>query len=637
MKKKIFMMLILAVISFIGITNVYAEESLKIDSKTYINTGIGTRKEAKFHTNKGYAYCVTPSKKGAPQGTTLSYMGVIDDGGLRYLIKNGGTGDKAYLKTTLAIWLYYNNYLPDTYKKNSSNDIVVKAKALAEKAKSHKNDSNETVKMTVTNSNKTMRIGAKKNYYKSDDVKVTLTNADKYTVSITSGPKGTQILSSDAKVKSTFSKGEKFYIRVPAEKITSKTTIKVKVTAVGSKSVVKKYNGGSYQDLAIVEDKEKTINYNTYFTVTPITRKCEKFNGNYYGKDGSLVTKRKYQQDCETHKCEVLDGNYFGKDGKIVSKSVYQSECEKPKACSVVGSNYYGKNGQLVTKRKYQQDCETHKCEVLDGNYFGKDGKIVTKATYQSECEKPKACSIVGSNYYGKEGQLVTKRKYQQDCEKHVCEILDGNYFSSTGKVVTKATYEKECVHKCQVVDGKYYDKNGNVTTSDNYDKECNKHVCQYVYGNYYDNNGNIVDKTKYELVCVPHSCDIVGNTYFDKNGKETDANTYNLECKTHKCEIVSGNYFGINGEIVSKDTYNDECVPKCVAIDGKFYDNNGKLVTETEYNNACTEIVIEEPVEEQEVAQVPNTKTEDTVSILSGLAMILGGGYLVIRRRKNS
>ena len=62
----VFMLLIL------GTTNVYAVSSMKVTEKSYIKTNFsdGThRTEAYFNTNKGVAYCITPSKTGA----TLMY------------------------------------------------------------------------------------------------------------------------------------------------------------------------------------------------------------------------------------------------------------------------------------------------------------------------------------------------------------------------------------------------------------------------------------------------------------------------------------------------------------------------------------------------------------------------------------
>ena len=83
-------------VSCFGIVNVNAK-SLKITKKTYIKTGIGSRKEAKFYTSKGYAWCITPMKTGANQGTTLYYKNTIKDNGLVWLIENGGHSDKGYL------------------------------------------------------------------------------------------------------------------------------------------------------------------------------------------------------------------------------------------------------------------------------------------------------------------------------------------------------------------------------------------------------------------------------------------------------------------------------------------------------------------------------------------------------------
>ena len=118
--KKIFAILLVALsVAYIDVT---AQSNMKIERKTYITTG--TRKEAKFYTNKGYAYCITPDRVGANQGATLTYMSKETKGGVLYLLENAGTSDNEYLKTQLAIWILRNNYMPNYYVQNSNLEVV---------------------------------------------------------------------------------------------------------------------------------------------------------------------------------------------------------------------------------------------------------------------------------------------------------------------------------------------------------------------------------------------------------------------------------------------------------------------------------------------------------------------------------
>ena len=116
---------------------VNASQTIKIERKTYIKTG--TREEAKFYTEKGYAYCITTNRIGAEKGTTLNYMSKEEKGGVLYLLEKAGTSDKEYLETQLAIWLLRDNYMPDYYYKNPNIDVVKKAKSLLEEAKKQGN------------------------------------------------------------------------------------------------------------------------------------------------------------------------------------------------------------------------------------------------------------------------------------------------------------------------------------------------------------------------------------------------------------------------------------------------------------------------------------------------------------------
>ena len=91
---------------------------------------------------------------------------------------------------------------------------------------------------------------------------------------------------------------------------------------------------------------------------------CEKYNGNYYGKYGDIVTESEYKKQCvtpeEKHYCEKYNGNYYGKYGDIVSKSEYKKQCMTPEEkhyCEKYNGNYYGKYGDIVTESEYKKQC----------------------------------------------------------------------------------------------------------------------------------------------------------------------------------------------------------------------------------------------------------------------------------------
>lgn len=80
------------------------------------------------------------------------------------------------------------------------------------------------------------------------------------------------------------------------------------------------------------------------------------------------------------HYCEIYGGKYYGKNGTVVSKKVYQNQCtNKPVVpekhyCAIYKGKYYGKNGTVVSKEVYKQQCEPHPEDVYKYLYE----KIVT-------------------------------------------------------------------------------------------------------------------------------------------------------------------------------------------------------------------------------------------------------------------
>ena len=441
--KNILYTALIAVISIIGITTVYAKtgEKITLDQKTYINL-VGSRQEAKFHTTMGYGYCITPSKKGADQGTSFSYVGDESDGGYAYIIEKLDNSDRNYLVKTLAVWLYLENYMPDAYWEHSSNQIVVDAKALANEAKNHK-DYNADPTISVVNPNKAMSLVKEGNtyYYVSGEMSANVTKASTYTVTLANAPEGTQIVNANNQAASTFNNGEKFKIKVPEKNAKSNATIKVTVSATGTKKTIERYRPSNTdkQDLIIVRSEEKTVSSSTELTITPEKRVCEVFNGSYYGENGTIVDKETYDKECN-HVCEIYKGKYYGEDGKETTKEEYNKQCNH--VCEVYKGKYYGEDGKETTKEKYQKEC-SHVCEVYKGKYYGEDGKETTKEEYNKQCN-------------------------------HVCEIYKGKYFDSFGKETTLEEYRKQCLHICEIYNGKYYGKNGNEVDETTYDNECN-------------------------------------------------------------------------------------------------------------------------------------------------------------------
>ena len=112
--KLYFTIALVSVLSIFGITNVHAEGNMTITNKEYVKTTFSdgtTRSEAYFNTDKGLAYCITPEKTGAANGTVLSYTESKNSGGVLYLLSKEDTSKEGYLITQLAIWKYNSNIM----------------------------------------------------------------------------------------------------------------------------------------------------------------------------------------------------------------------------------------------------------------------------------------------------------------------------------------------------------------------------------------------------------------------------------------------------------------------------------------------------------------------------------------------
>ena len=327
----VFAMLIL------GTTNVYAVSNLTITEKSYvgINFSDGThRNEAYFNTNKGVAYCITPSKTGGPQGTSLSYSSTVNSGPVLYLLNNASNSKNDYLVTQLAIWKVNNNYIPKVYNKDAN--IVNNAIKLANTAKSNSNYAvNPTMKLSSSRLN--FSESSDGNYYISNYITVNTNKMNKVTARV-SGAKGATITSNGKRGSSlSLKNGNKFNVKIPKSSITSATNIKVTVKATGTKASYERYYGGKWQDLVVLVKKPKTVNSVASGTVKPVVHKCEYKYGKYYDKNGKVTSKTNYSIQCDFAQSNI-DFNGVGIDIKcLIAWNVAIRPCELEKLARICG------------------------------------------------------------------------------------------------------------------------------------------------------------------------------------------------------------------------------------------------------------------------------------------------------------
>lgn len=492
MKKYFKKLTIFAFIAMLAATalGVKAQSAMTITNKSYIYTG--SRKEAKFQTNKGYAYCITPHKTGPAQGTTLSYQSKETTGGVLYLLSSAGTSDSDYLATQLAIWQYDSNYLPDFYKQNS-NATVERSKTLAKEAAKYSSMNGLDIRVDITASNGGKLSKTSDGSYKSGPLTVTTANAGSASLKLTDAPSGTKIVNGSNTTVSSVKGGTVVYVVVPASSAKSAANMKITASATGTAKWVERYTTGSsqWQDLVVLVTEPKTVTCTRPLTLTPESTPkptptptptptpksyyCQKVGNDYYGIKGKKVTYAEYDKECNKHVCEKVGDDYYGSNGKVVTYSEYDKQCNKH-ICEKVGDDYFGKKGTIVTESQYDKECNEHICKKVGDEYYGIDGDKVSYEQYDKECNKH-VCEKVGDDYFGKKGTIVKFEQYDKECNKHVCEKVDDTYFGKDGSEVTEEEYADQCFHICEIIDGKYYGQDGKETTEDDYKNQCEAQI----------------------------------------------------------------------------------------------------------------------------------------------------------------
>lgn len=410
--KKIFKKsIIVALMTVFAVTglNVNAQSDMVITKKDYIYTGnesTGQRGEAKYSTNKGYAFCITPEAKGGNEGLTLHYQSTQKSGGVLYLLDNVGTSDYEYVTTQLAIWLYDSNYLPEFYIKNANLAEVARAKALVNDADENKDYRSEEPRVEISYETNEFELTTDEKYIQTGIMTVNLINSRTATLKLSGAPEGSIIVSENYEKQTTFSNKEKFIVLVPVDEIEGTHEFTLTATAKGTVKSYERYSTGDgyWQDLIVLVEEEKETSTKVKLSVSKtVKRVCEVVGNKYYDKNGDETDKETYLTQCESHKCTKVDDVYFDKDGKVTDEETFEKQCFKH-VCDIVDGDYYDANGMLATYDEYKIQCETLVCEIVNGRHFGAYGKEVSEAEFRNQCEAQivsvpdtKAASIIST------------------------------------------------------------------------------------------------------------------------------------------------------------------------------------------------------------------------------------------------
>lgn len=396
-----FFKLLLVILTFISFSsvNVFAnEKEIVIKEKSYIKVSedeTDTRREAKFLTTNGYAYCITPEKIGAKEGTVYSYAGLEDNATLVYLLSQGNDeNDFDYLAKQLAIWKAINNFIPEYYLNHPDTDVLRKTDELINDAIANAGNYNRNTSVEIKYDGAEFEIaeinGAK--YLKSGIVTVSITNGLSAEYTLKHAPKGTKLIDLNGNELNSVSNENKFYIAIPYPITTIREENKFDLT-VSVKGVVKVAEryivSGGLQDLVVLDQRESSDKATMSFTVgidKSKENRCELVDGKYYDADGKETDKETYLTTCEVHKCEKVDDLYFDKDGKITDIDEYDKQCVKH-TCEIIGDTYFNALGEISSYEEYSSQCvEKISCEYMNGKYIGVNGNEVSHDEFVKQC-----------------------------------------------------------------------------------------------------------------------------------------------------------------------------------------------------------------------------------------------------------
>lgn len=286
--KKIFSaaltLLIVAVASVTSmITTSAAPSSITIEREGVMVSYIGENyKWAKFITSDDkVAYCLDLAKNWPESSSTVS---LIDEGdaGLTYILANGypyksitGNNDQDRFITQAAVWWYLadtgqTTSLSEDFTTNSADPYGLRdhIETLVEAAKNASEDADPTLSVSLSDSS--MSLTDDEDYYISESITPTLSGVSTYQVSVSGAPSGTTVVNSSGEEQTTFSSGDSFQIKMPADAVDQTTTFEITVSATGTttKSYVYQSSDTSYQRLGVLYTDDVDLSEAISLTVT---------------------------------------------------------------------------------------------------------------------------------------------------------------------------------------------------------------------------------------------------------------------------------------------------------------------------------------------------------------------------------
>ncbi len=306
---------------------------------------------AKTVTDGGYIYCIEPNKDTMENGSYLDLVGELTDPGYIYLAKNGfpnsrpleiGDDNQNYYVTQMAHWIYaYKVYglkngtqiigsiidenanLIDRYDNDNptSVNIVNAAYALYQGALAAHNSGSSGNELTISASSTSNVMTKDNDNLYTGEVTVTLSGSGSYTVTVNNT--NATVIDLNGNPKSTFSKSEKFKVKVSDVNVTNLT---VTIQAENTIDKVYRYSptSSNEQDVlyTVMESTPNSKNTRLSFTYEPensklveisksdITTGEELPGAKLVLKNSENVVVDEWTSTAETHKVYLLPGTY---------------------------------------------------------------------------------------------------------------------------------------------------------------------------------------------------------------------------------------------------------------------------------------------------------------------------------------
>ena len=240
------LIIIMTVFLGFGFTTVKAASvpsSIKVTSIGKLNYGGTYYFPVKYTSDGTLAYC-TEFYDQFPMGVTMTNPTKVDNG-LAYIIANGYHGTKSdygndskmrqYYITQLALYTYLGQANP-----SRNNDVHNAVWKLVDEAKAAKSSTSSALSVSLSISNKTMKLTSDKEYFVSEAITVKSNSGKSMPVSVSANTNAF-VVNKDGNKVTTVSNGDVVYIKMPSSQISAGQTITFSMGVSATRSIQNAY------------------------------------------------------------------------------------------------------------------------------------------------------------------------------------------------------------------------------------------------------------------------------------------------------------------------------------------------------------------------------------------------------------